>query len=588
MIASRRLAAVVGVVLALSASPLRADEPQPERRVALVIGNSHYQHAPTLANPAPDAHAVSDAFRRLGIDVTEGYDLSEKDMRALMVKFANSMAGAKGAIVFYAGHGVALDGVNYMLPVDIDLKSPADLDLNGVSVDLVLRQMRRDERVNVIILDACRDNPFAAALSRSVVRAAVSSRGLQPIDGDLARGALIAFSTEPGATAFDGPAGAHSPFTAALLRHVEDPATPLEIVMSKVRGEVFAATGSKQLPWVNTSIVGDFELNPAKAAPPPPPLETAASQTTENLLWESAERSRAPEDYKSYLAAFPNGVFAPLARRRIEAAAPASPQTAETALLLSPTDRAMTRKALNKSGGGDPFDDGVRVALRDWQTRQGYAATGYLDGPELARLKDDAATRAAPVVKAATPTVAKTAALTPTHRAAVHPPLVRSIAPPKPVAPVVAAAKPKHEPKAVARRERPHSYGQNYDAADEEAAPAPAPAPSNSDDYIPSYAAIVAPSYSTQLHFGGFGRHGWSDMRLKRDICRVGASPSGIPVYTFRYKWSDVWYIGAMAQDLLRLKPEAVRKVGAYYQVDYSRIDAPFEPIAEPAPCAAL
>ena len=173
-----------------------------------MIGNSHYRHAPELANPVADAQSISESFRRLGIDVTEGYDLDEKDMRALMVKFANEMAGAKGAVVFYAGHGVALDGVNYMLPVDIDLKSPADLDLNGVSVDLVLRQMRRDDRVNVIILDACRDNPFAAALSRSAVRAAVSSRGLQPIAGDLARGSLIAFATDPGNTAFDGPAGA--------------------------------------------------------------------------------------------------------------------------------------------------------------------------------------------------------------------------------------------------------------------------------------------------------------------------------------------------------------------------------------------
>jgi len=155
MIASRRLAALFGLVWTVfAAPPLWADEPQPERRVALVIGNSHYQHAPALANPTADAHAISDSFRRLGLDVTEGYDLNERDMRALLVKFANSMAGAKGAVVFYAGHGVALDGVNYMLPVDIDLKSPADLDLNGVSVDLVLRQMRRDDRVNVIILDA--------------------------------------------------------------------------------------------------------------------------------------------------------------------------------------------------------------------------------------------------------------------------------------------------------------------------------------------------------------------------------------------------------------------------------------------------
>jgi hypothetical protein len=469
-----------------------------------------------------------------------------------------------------------------MLPVDIDLKSPADLDLNGVSVDLVLRQMRRDDRVNVIILDACRDNPFAAVLSGAAVRAAVSSRGLDPIQGDLARGALIAFATDPDKTAFDGAAGGHSPFTAALLRHIEDRATSIEVVMSKVRGEVFAATGSKQLPWVSTSIVGDFELNPAKPAPPPaPPREAAATQATENLLWESAERSQSVADYRSYLDAFPNGVFAPLAHRRIEAAAPASPDAAERALQLSPTDRAMTRKALNKVGGGDPFDDGVRAALRDWQTRHGYAASGFLDGAQWARLKDEAARPAAPAL----PVVAKVPAVT-AARSVPRAPLVRSMAPPPRLAPpVVAYAKtePKSEPKPkrVARRAHPEArLADSYDAPEQE----PAPAPDDGGGWTPALSHVIAP---TGPSFGfGFRRHGWSDMRLKRDIRQVATSPSGIPVYTFRYKWSDVCYIGAMAQDLLRLKPEAVRKVGAYYQVDYDRIDVPFEPI-DPARCGA-
>jgi uncharacterized caspase-like protein len=587
MIASRRLAALFGLVCTVfAAPPLWADETQPERRVALVIGNSHYQHAPELANPTADAHAISDSFRRLGLDVTEGYDLNERDMRALLVKFANSMAGAKGAVVFYAGHGVALDGVNYMLPIDIDLKSPADLDLNGVSVDLVLRQMRRDDRVNVIILDACRDNPFAAVLSGAAVRAAVSSRGLDPIQGDLARGALIAFATDPDKTAFDGAAGAHSPFTAALLHHIEDPATSIEVVMSKVRGEVFAATGSKQLPWVSTSIVGDFELNPAKPAPPPaPPREADATQATENLLWESAERSQSVDDYRSYLDAFPNGVFAPLAHRRIEAAAaPASPDAAERLLQLTPTDRAMTRKALNKAGGGDPLDDGVRAALRDWQTRHGYAASGFLDGPQLARLKDDAARPASP----AQPVVAKAPALT-AVRSVPRAPLVRPMAPPPP--PVVAYAKPKSEPKSepkpepkpkrVARRVRPEPrVADAYDAPEQEPAPAPAP---DYSGWTPALSHVGSPGGPSI----GFGfHHGWSDRRLKRDIRQIATSPSGIPVYTFRYKWSEVCYIGAMAQDLLRLRPAAVSKVGAYYQVDYDGIDVPFQAL-DPARCGA-
>jgi hypothetical protein len=440
--------------------------------------------------------------------------------------------------------------------------------------------MRRDDRVNVIILDACRDNPFAAVLSRSVVRAAVSSRGLQPIGGDLARGALIAFATEPGNTAFDGPAGAHSPFTAALLRHIEEPATSIETVMRKVRGEVFAATDSKQLPWVNTSIVGDFELNPAKpvAVAAPQTREAATTQATENLLWESAERSRAGEDYKTYLEAFPNGVFAPLARRRVEVATPSAVEAAETALQLSPTDRALTRKALNVKGGGDAFDDGVRAALRDWQTRHGYPASGYLDGAEMARLKDEATPHAAPALQVAQPPAKPAPVLVrsaPVNRAPVK------RAAPKAAAPVVAAAPSKPTHYRPRRESRP--AGVDY-ARDDEPAPAPAPAPG--DGYIPSYGPVVSPSFGTGFHFGGFHHHGWSDRRLKRDICRVGTSPSGIPVYTFRYRWSEVWYAGAMAQDLLTLKPQAVRKLGAYYQVDYDQIDVQFEKLNRPAPCA--
>ncbi len=393
-----RLALLAWLCLGAVISGARAADEAPEKRVALVIGNGHYLHAPALANPVNDAKAVSEAFRRLGIEVTEGYDLSDTEMRALLIRFSNSLAGAKGALVFYAGHGVALDGVNYLLPVNIALKTPADLDLGGFSVDTVLRQMRRDERVNIIILDACRDNPFAAVLANAPVRAAVSRRGLEPIEGDLARGALIAFSTDPGNTAFDGPEGAHSPFTEALLRHIQDPATPIEAVMHKVREEVFAATNSKQLPWVNTSIVGDFELNPAKAAPAP--LDRDPAQTTENLLWESAERSGAAEDYQTYLDAYPKGVFAPLARRRIEHRNPSqgeakrAPQGEIEEATLRQSDlvaaqTALARLGLTSAPASGVLDEAARAAIRTWQSRQGYAATGFLSKAQVVLLESE-------------------------------------------------------------------------------------------------------------------------------------------------------------------------------------------------------
>ena len=257
------LAAHVGPTFCARAEP--AD--LPEKRVALVIGNGAYANAPRLANPAADAHAVADSLRQLGVSVTEGYDLSFDAMRALLIEFSNSLAGAKGAILYYAGHGVAAGGENYLLPVDIKVKSLADLDLNAVALSVILRQMKRDERVNIVILDACRDNPFAANLAEAASRSLVSARGLDAVNGELARGALVAFATDPGAVAFDGPPGEHSPFTAALLNHLGDADTPVEVMMHRVRDEVWKATGEKQLPWVNTSIIGDFEFNPLKPAP---------------------------------------------------------------------------------------------------------------------------------------------------------------------------------------------------------------------------------------------------------------------------------------------------------------------------------
>jgi uncharacterized caspase-like protein len=564
--AGLRAALLLWLVTFALAAPAAAAE----KRVALVIGNAAYQRAPSLANPVDDAKAVSAALRGLGLEVTEGYDLTGRDMRALLIRFANSMAGAKGALVFYAGHGVALDGVNYMLPVDIDPKSAADLDLNGFSVDIVMRQMRRDERVNIIILDACRDNPFAVALTQVSTRAVVATRGLEKIDGDIARGALIAFSTEPGRTAFDGAAGQHSPFTAALLRHIADPAAPIETVMRKVREEVYEATASRQLPWVNTSIVGEFQLNPAVA---PPPVKVASAEagsipSTENLLWQSAERSGAAEDYQTYLDAYPQGVFAPLARRRVAAAHELSPEAAEVALNLGAADRIAAQTALKAlkfdTGAADGvFGPTARAAISAWQSRSGYPATGFFAGDQMARLIAEAP-KSAPRA---------TAAVAP----APKPVPARASRRERSISAVAVERRAAPEKERTLRHVRRRATAPNDPA---EAMAEPAPAQQAVEYGGPAPAAAFGGPAIYLPHFGfGFGghRHAWSDRRLKRDIRRVGASPSGLPVYTFRYLWSSAIYRGVMAQDLLKLRPGAVHRQGAYYWVDYSALDVKFE-----------
>jgi hypothetical protein len=321
-----RLFAAIGALSLFGAliafTPARADT---EKRVALVIGNGDYKSAPRLENPPIDARAVAASLKRLGFDVIEGYDESIGQMRASVARFSAELRDAKAAIVYYAGHGVSVDDENYLIPTDIVLKSPTDLDLNAISVSLILRQMKREDRVNVVILDACRENPFATDLAYAGSRSVIGARGLSAIDGDLARGTLIAFASDPKSIALDGFPGEHSPFTKALIDHLEDPAVSIDTVMNRVRTEVWESTKKKQLPWVNTSIIGEFDLNPqpaaALAAGAAPAAAAAAPEpetvAQENLMWESAQRSNLVGDYHAYLDAYPKGVYAPMAKNRI-------------------------------------------------------------------------------------------------------------------------------------------------------------------------------------------------------------------------------------------------------------------------------
>jgi uncharacterized caspase-like protein len=392
------------LIAALLARPAAADD----ARVALIIGNAAYKVAPQLTNSVFDAKAVAASFKELGFKVFEGYDLSADQMRSVVSQFSAALSGSGGAVVYYAGHGVSFDGENYLLPVDINLKTPTDLDLNAISVTQLLRQMHREERANVVILDACRENPFAAQLTHEKYRGVMSERGLNAVGGDLARGALIAFASDPNSTAFDGAPGRHSPFTKALIDHLQDPGVPIDTVMQRVRSEVWQATSKQQLPWVNTSIIGEFDLNPVKQ-PVAASAAPASNPSTEELLWQSAERSNLAADYQAYLDAFPNGLFAAMAHNRIAAlsakpeAAPAEsqikigaletgPEEIERRLNLASAERKELQLRLTAlkydAGQADgQFGEKARAAIREWQTRRNLPPTGYFDAAQIAALK---------------------------------------------------------------------------------------------------------------------------------------------------------------------------------------------------------
>ena len=237
-------------------------------RLALVLGNSRYQNVPQLENPANDAQDLAQALRGLGFDVIEQRDASRDAMAKAVHDFSDRLPGAEVALFFYAGHGLQMNGENYLVPVDAKIQNAADVRFNTINLADIQQEMESNGRTNIIILDACRDNPFADRLAQS--GRSLGSRGLVRMDA-AAQGSLIVYSTQPNNVALDG-AGRNSPFTAALLRRVATPGLEVRQMISRVRGDVLAATDQKQTPWDSSSLVGDVYLAgaPADTAPPPP------------------------------------------------------------------------------------------------------------------------------------------------------------------------------------------------------------------------------------------------------------------------------------------------------------------------------
>lgn len=229
------------------------------RRVALVIGNAIYADAGTLANPVNDATDMATKLRSIGFEVVEGHNLGKRDLERKIGEFSDALAGASVGMFFYAGHGVQVDGRNYILPVDARLDQSVKLRLEAVPIDEVLDIMESQTETSLVFLDACRNNPF----SRSVVagkRAATALQGLAQFDSS--RGSFIAFSTAPDAVALDG-TGRNSPFAAALVNHIATPGQSINDLMIAVRRDVIAATNNSQRPWEQGSLLSRFEFVPS-------------------------------------------------------------------------------------------------------------------------------------------------------------------------------------------------------------------------------------------------------------------------------------------------------------------------------------
>ncbi|MFK7878334.1 caspase family protein [Roseobacter sp.] len=304
-----------------------------ERKVALVIGNGAYTHASPLANPVNDAQAMSNKLESLGFETYTGFDLDKFGMERLLRDFARASRESDVNVFFYAGHGMAVDGINYLVPVDAAFQDETALDFEAVAVDFITRQMSLSNAVNLVFLDACRDNPLASTLSRSMgsTRSAAVANGLAEMKvANTGKGMAIAFATSPGEVALDGE-GMNSPFTTALLRHLDAENTDIAEVFTRVTGDVYESTGQQQRPWLNVSLTGSVMLNPVTRLQPaqneavtalatqPQSAAPAGGQLLEEqkMLFDLARETQDPEDYRAYLESFPQGLYANNARRMI-------------------------------------------------------------------------------------------------------------------------------------------------------------------------------------------------------------------------------------------------------------------------------
>src|SRR5262249_20155732 len=219
-------------------------------RVALVVGNSAYSSVPALANPANDAADVSQSLQRLGFNVTTLTDAKFDAFRHALIEFGRAARGADMAIVFFAGHGVEIAGENWLLPVDVELKNDIDADTEAVSLRSAMLAVSNAKALGLVILDACRNNPFGDK-TRGIRPSPVADAGLAPVEPS--GNVLVAYAPRDGPTARDG-SGRNSPYTTALLRHLETPGLEIEFLFRNVRDDVMSATDDEQQPFVYGSL----------------------------------------------------------------------------------------------------------------------------------------------------------------------------------------------------------------------------------------------------------------------------------------------------------------------------------------------
>ena len=329
-----------------------------DRRVALVIGNSAYVNAPTLPNPAKDAKSVAAMFQKAGYDVVStAYNVGNLDFKRAIRQFEDAAADSDIAVVYYAGHGIEIHGSNYVIPVDAKLASDRDADDEAITLDRLVESVDGAKRLRVIILDACRDNPFARTMKQQRTAAL---RGVNPgltAAEPSSINTLIAYAAKAGSEAEDGD-GDHSPFATALVNNLFVPGLDIRLAFGRVRDEVLKKTGNRQEPFVYGSLGGgNVALVPGQDQP------VTANATGEKGDYDLVEKIGTKGAWQVFLNQHPSGFYSDLARQQIEklTVADASP-LASSAGQSQPTLVAVSTSATPVESKPQPAPAGTNNA----------------------------------------------------------------------------------------------------------------------------------------------------------------------------------------------------------------------------------
>jgi uncharacterized caspase-like protein len=359
-----------------------------ERKVALVVGNANYKSSP-LKNPRNDAQDMAASLKRMGFVVIERYDTSRETFALAVREFGDQLRGASVGLFYFAGHGLQVKGRNFLVPTDTDVAREDEVPYRTLDVNEVLDKMDTARTaVNFVILDACRNNPFARSFKASAV-------GLAQMDAPA--GTLLAYATAPGSVAQDGE-GRNGLYTSALLKHIATPGMPVEQMFKRVRVDVAQQSNRQQVPWESSSLSRDFSFQAALSSPAAAASTSGAPAAAvqgglanqelavELAFWDAIKSSTSPADFRAYLEQYPSGRFAALARNRV-GAAPTAAISSATPSSATPAPSAATaaqsaavirwRDKLGEQAAPSP--GGLAIAAQAQSPEHGYVALA-MDG----------------------------------------------------------------------------------------------------------------------------------------------------------------------------------------------------------------